>query len=207
MIKIITNEHEYSNKYHPNNMMFETKIRKWQPEDADILVELCKDHSIRKQWDYDCPYPYTLKKAEYCIQFFRNANPLRYRIFVILHHHEVCGWIQCEIIAHHCAKLTYFLADEYIRTSALRGAVRQMCTYCFTRWNVLSIYAKTAVDQKEMQNILLENNFVEIRDTAPIYIYFLHRFKQNKQKPKDVWAFPPPFSWKGSSNSSSGDVA
>lgn len=188
-------------------MMLETNLRKWQWEDAAALVELCKDHTIRKLWSYDCPYPYTLKKAEYCIQFFLHANPLRYRIFAISYHHELCGWIQCVMVEHQCARLSYFLADEFIRTRALREAIVQMCAYCFTQWNVLSIYVKTAIDQKETQNILLESGFLESRDTAPIYIYFLHRFHQQEMETSKKTVFSSPFSWQGSSSSSSGDEA
>lgn len=155
-------------------------------------MELCKDHAIRKQWTYTCPYPYTLKKAEFCIQFFRHANPLRYRILAICYHHEVCGWIQCEMIAHHCAALTYFLGDEYIRSGVLREAIQQMCSECFAHWNVLSVYAKAVIDQKEIQNILLENGFAECRDTAPIYLYFLHHFQSgNKGFGKSLLRFFP----------------
>lgn len=177
-------------------MKFETKLRKWQLDDAAMLVELCKDHAIRSQWNYHCPYPYSIKKAEFCIQFFRHANPLRYRIFAISYHHELCGWIQCVMAANQCAKLSYFLADEYTRTGALKEAVSQMCTYCFDEWNVLSVYAKAAIEQRDMQNILLANDFVELRDTAPIYIYFRHCFHESHHRSQAITAIGLPYSWK-----------
>lgn len=176
-------------KSQANGMLYETRLRKWQREDAYALLEICSDHAIRKQWNYACPYPYTLKKAAYCLQFFLHANPLRYQISAICHDYEVCGWIQCESFTNRCAALTYFLADGYVRSGVLREAIQLMCAECFAQGNMLSIYAKAAVDQREIQNSFLENGFTECRDAAPIYLYFLHHFTPMVN---DIYPFPAP---------------
>lgn len=154
----------------------DVQIREWQEADAKRLYELCTDKSLRKNWYYPYLYPYTSKRAFACIQFYRNANPIRFCIRAILYQNEVCGWIQSEVCGYGCAELSYWLNQEYRKQGIMSEAVRQMCDVSFQALEIHTIYACVQMENIASQKVLRKNGFLESKDTAPIYMYFLHRF-------------------------------
>ncbi|MCI9291731.1 MAG: GNAT family N-acetyltransferase [Erysipelotrichaceae bacterium] len=156
--------------------MKEATIRPWLISDAPALYELCKDKTIRKQWVSKLPYPYTIIRAKKCIAYYQHANPLRYCIFAILYQEQIKGCIQCEVKGYHSAELTYWMRYDDIHKGYLQSIIKHICAYAFSKFSITTIYAKLSMDNIELSKLYLENGFIESIDTAPIYLYFLHRF-------------------------------
>lgn len=155
--------------------MMDVIIREWQEEDAQDLYELGKDKRLRKQWYYPYLYPYTAERSLACIQLYRNANPIRFCIRAIVYQKKVCGWIQCEVCGYGCAELSYWLGFAYHGQGIMQEAVRQMCEEGFRLLEISTIYARVQMENIASRRVLSKNGFIENRDTAPIYLYFLHR--------------------------------
>lgn len=151
-------------------------LRKWQIEDALALYEICKDKQLRKHWYYPYLYPYTIERSHACIQFYQHANPIRFCIRAILYKDHICGWIQTEVCGYGCAELSYWLASAYQQQGIMSEAVKQMCEISFQVLDIQTIYARVQMENVASQNVLLKNQFIESKDTAPIYLYYLHRF-------------------------------
>lgn len=151
------------------------QVREWKSQDAYALLEMGKDPLFRKAWNEEYPYPFTLPRAKLCVEAFLHANPLRMQICAITVNHRLCGLLTCERKAFQSANLTYFLQREYQLETILQEAIRQMCSYCFAHMDVLTIYAKVSLHDLRTRMALLENRFMESRETAPIYLYYLHR--------------------------------
>lgn len=157
-------------------MLVDVVIREWQEKDAQGLYELCKDKNLRKNWYYPYVYPYTYERSLACIQFYQHANPIRFCIRAIHYKKQLCGWMQCEVCGYGCAELSYWLHSAYQRQGIMSEAVRQMCEISFQKLDIQTIYARVQMDNYASQSVLLKNKFTENKDTAPIYMYFLHRF-------------------------------
>jgi len=151
-------------------------VQKWRMEDAEALVDLCKDPSLREHWQASYPYPYTVRRAEVCIEFFRNANPLRFQFRTLFVNGTLSGWMQCEVTGHQCALFTYRVSRFANHEDILADAIQQMCQSCFIDLDVMTIYAKAHMEDVALCKALLRNGFYESRETAPIYLYFLHHF-------------------------------
>ena len=151
------------------------QVREWKLQDAHALLEIGKDPQFRKAWNDTYPYPFTLSRAKLCTEAFLHANPLRRQICAITVNHRLCGLLTCEKKAFQSAYLTYFLQKEYQLEAILQEAILQMCIYCFAHMDVLTIYAKVSLHDLRTRMALLENSFTESRETAPIYLYYLHR--------------------------------
>ncbi|MCI9311729.1 MAG: GNAT family N-acetyltransferase [Erysipelotrichaceae bacterium] len=158
------------------------QVRPWQRHDAYALVSICKDPAIRAQWNNHYPYPYTLTRAQQCIETFLHANPLRMQSCALTVDHALCGWLQCDCVAFQSAVLTYQLEQDWRRQYILQEAIRQMCIYSFTHMEVLTIFAKVSLHDWYTRIALLENRFDESRETAPIYLYYLHRQTMMEQR-------------------------
>lgn len=154
--------------------MKQVSLRKWQDKDIEALKDLCKDTSLKPYWPHQLPYPYTIKKAMLCVRFFQCANPLRYAIYAICDHDEVCGYIECKVTGHDCAELIYWLHKQYRHKGIMKEAVKLMCRYAFLALPIQTIYARVSMKHIASQTILLQNRFRECKDTAPIYLYFYH---------------------------------
>lgn len=150
-------------------------LKTWERSDAQALYELCKDESLRKNWYYKYLYPYTIKRAEECIDFYRNANPYRFYIQAIMQDHQVCGFIQCEVKNYGVAELSYWLASSYRKQGIMEEAVALMCEASFQALEILTIYARVDMKNIASQHVLLHNGFQESRETVPIYMYFRHK--------------------------------
>lgn len=149
-------------------------IRLWKQEDAKALYELCRNGELRPYWPHHLPYPYTLEKAIICVNFFIQANPLRYAICAICENQVVCGYIQCFVTGYDCAELSYWLHKAYRQKGIMKYAVSKMCKYAFQCLPIQTIYAHVPMQYIASQTVLLQNHFIESKETAPIYLYFYH---------------------------------
>ncbi len=86
------------------------------------------------------------------------------------------GCIQCEVKGYHSAELTYWMRYDDIHKGYLQSIIKHICAYAFSKFSITTIYAKLSMDNIELSKLYLENGFIESIDTAPIYLYFLHRF-------------------------------
>lgn len=151
------------------------QVRQWQLQDAYALLEMGKDPRLREGWNDVYPYPFTLPRARQCIETFLHLNPSHLQICALTVNRELCGFLACEMKAFQSASLSYFLQKEYQLEPVLQEAIAQMCGYCFAHMDVLTIYAKVSLHDLRFRMALLENRFTESRETAPIYLYYLHR--------------------------------
>ncbi len=180
-MKTVSFLHEIGKSVYPNPMnetieqAMTVTVRPWQLQDAYALKELCKDSMIKNQWDHAFPYPYTLERSKHCIEAFLHANPLHMQIYALCVKGELCGLLQCVATAYQSAILTYQIETAFQLESILREAIRQMCIICFSSMDVKTIYAKASLHDLRSRMALLENAFCESRETAPIYLYYLHR--------------------------------
>ncbi len=163
-------------------------VRKWQKEDIQALLTLGKDKNMRIGWEYS--YPYTMKKAEACIQFFLHADPFRYVLCAIFVHHRLCGWIQTRVVYYQCGEITFWLKHEYHQSDMLYEIFTQMCQISFASLDILTVYTKTTMDQYSLQQALRRVGFFENIETAPIYLYYLHSFIFTKRYARPSYQMP-----------------
>jgi RimJ/RimL family protein N-acetyltransferase len=137
------------------------KLRPWNSEDLDSLVQYANNFNIAKNLTNQFPYPYTREAGEAFIKMAAHDHPRR--IFVIEVNGEAAGGIglhlQTDIHAKN-AELGYWLAEPYWGKGIMTQAVKQMVEYGFKTFDVDRIFARPFGTNLGSQKVLEKAGFV-----------------------------------------------
>lgn len=162
--------------------MMKISLRIFEQQDSEALYNLCKDVSLKSQWDQAYVYPNTEANASKCIRFYREADSYRFYIRAIFCDEQLCGYIQLEYKAYGCGELSYWLGEAWRKQGIMHQAIQQMCTLVFQTSYIVSIYARVDMENKSSQRVLKQLQFDEVIDMCPVYMYFMHKsmFRKNE---------------------------
>ena len=119
------------------------QIRDWQQSDIPSLAKYANNSNIAMNLRDGFPHPYGEKDAE---AFIERTNALKHSTsFAITTNVEVIGGIGLALrqdIHRFSAEIGYWLAEPYWDRGIMTNAVRLVCDWAFTEFNLARIFAE-----------------------------------------------------------------
>jgi len=139
----------------------EIKLRPWNIEDADSLVENANNFDIARFMSDAFPNPYTLEDAKNFIAFATKDEPIH--IFAIDIDGQAVGGIgihpQADIMKKN-AELGYWLGEKYWGKGIISKAIREIIPWAFNTYDITRIYARPFGSNMASQKVLEKAGFV-----------------------------------------------
>lgn len=139
----------------------EIKLRPWNIEDAESLVENANNFEIARFMSDAFPYPYTIEHANNFIAFATKDEPIH--IFAIEIDGKAVGGIgihpQVDIMKKN-AELGYWLGEKYWGKGIISKAIREIIPWAFNTYDITRIYARPFGSNMASQKVLEKAGFV-----------------------------------------------
>ncbi len=139
----------------------EIKLRPWNIEDAESLVENANNFEIARFMSDAFPYPYTIEHANNFIAFATKDEPIH--IFAIEIDGKAVGGIgihpQVDIMKKN-AELGYWLGEKYWGKGIISKAIREIIPWAFNTYDITRIYARPFGSNMVSQKVLEKAGFV-----------------------------------------------
>jgi RimJ/RimL family protein N-acetyltransferase len=139
----------------------EIKLRPWNIEDAESLVENANNFDIARFMSDAFPYPYTIEHAKNFIAFATKDDPIH--IFAIDIDGQAVGGIgihpQADIMKKN-AELGYWLGEKYWGRGIISKAIREIIPWAFNTYDITRIYARPFGSNMASQKVLEKAGFV-----------------------------------------------
>jgi RimJ/RimL family protein N-acetyltransferase len=137
------------------------KLRPWNIEDAESLVENANNFEIARFMSDAFPYPYTIENAKNFIAFATKDEPIH--IFAIEIDGKAVGGIgihpQVDIMKKN-AELGYWLGEKYWGKGIISKAIREIIPWAFNTYDITRIYARPFGSNMVSQKVLEKAGFV-----------------------------------------------
>lgn len=139
----------------------EIKLRPWNIEDAESLVENANNFDIARFMSDAFHNPYTLEDAKNFIAFATKDEPIH--IFAIEIDGKAVGGIgihpQVDIMKKN-AELGYWLGEKYWGNGIISRAIREIIPWAFNTYDITRIYARPFGTNIASQKVLEKAGFV-----------------------------------------------
>jgi len=139
----------------------EIKLRPWNIEDAESLVENANNIEIARFMSDAFPSPYTLEDAKNFIAFATKDEPIH--IFAIDIDGQAVGGIgihpQADIMKKN-AELGYWLGEKYWGKEIISRAIQNIIPWAFRTYDITRIYARPFGTNIASQKVLEKAGFV-----------------------------------------------
>ena len=139
----------------------EIKLRPWNIEDAESLVENANNFEIARFMSDAFPYPYTIEHAKNFIAFATKDEPIH--IFAIEIEGKAVGGIgihpQTDIMKKN-AELGYWLGEKYWGKGIISKAIQMIIPFAFKTYDITRIYARPFGTNIASQKVLEKAGFV-----------------------------------------------
>ena len=139
----------------------EIKLRPWNIEDAESLVENANNFEIARFMSDAFPYPYTIEHANNFIAFATKDEPIH--IFAIEIDGKAVGGIgihpQVDIMKKN-AELGYWLGEKYWGKGIISKAIREIIPWAFKTYDITRIYARPFGSNMASQKVLEKAGFI-----------------------------------------------
>lgn len=139
----------------------EIKLRPWNIEDAESLVENANNFEIARFMSDAFPYPYTIEHAKNFIAFATKDDPIH--IFAIEMNGKAAGGIgihpQADIMKKN-AELGYWLGEKYWGKGIISKAILEIIPWAFNTYDITRIYARPFGTNIASQKVLEKAGFV-----------------------------------------------
>jgi RimJ/RimL family protein N-acetyltransferase len=139
----------------------EIKLRPWNIEDAESLVENANNFEIARFMSDTFPYPYTIEHANNFIAFATKDEPIH--IFAIEIDGKAVGGIgihpQVDIMKKN-AELGYWLGEKYWGKGIISKAIRKIIPWAFKTYDITRIYARPFGSNMVSQKVLEKAGFI-----------------------------------------------
>jgi RimJ/RimL family protein N-acetyltransferase len=139
----------------------EIKLRPWNIEDAESLVENANNFEIARFMSDAFPYPYTIEHANNFIAFATKDEPIH--IFAIEIDGKAVGGIgihpQVDIMKKN-AELGYWLGEKYWGKGIISKAIREIIPWAFNTYDITRIYARPFGSNMASQKVLEKAGFI-----------------------------------------------
>lgn len=139
----------------------EIKLRPWNIEDAESLVENANNFEIARFMSDAFPYPYTIEHANNFIAFATKDEPIH--IFAIEIDGKAVGGIgihpQVDIMKKN-AELGYWLGEKYWGKGIISKAIREIIPWAFNTYDITRIYARPFGSNMVSQKVLEKAGFI-----------------------------------------------
>jgi len=149
----------------------EVKLRPWNIEDIESLVENANNYEIARFMSDAFPFPYTVENAKNFIAFATKDNPIH--IFAIEINGKAVGGIgihpQADIMKKN-AELGYWLGEKYWGKGIISKAIQEIISFAFSTYDITRIYARPFGTNTASQRVLEKAGFtLEARIKESIY--------------------------------------
>lgn len=138
----------------------EVKLRPWNEEDIESLVENANNFEIARFMSDAFPYPYTIENAKNFIAFATKDAPVH--IFAIDIHGKAVGGIgihpQTDIMKKN-AELGYWLGEKYWGKGIISKAIQEIIPFAFKTYEITRIYARPFGTNAASQKVLEKAGF------------------------------------------------
>lgn len=140
--------------------MTEFKLRPWNLDDLDSLVEQANNFKIARFLTDVFPYPYTKENGRAFIEMATKDKPIH--IFAIEKDGKAIGAIglhpQADIMKKN-AELGYWLGEAYWGKGIITEAVKQVVKFGFKTYDITRIYARPYGTNTASQKVLEKAGF------------------------------------------------
>jgi RimJ/RimL family protein N-acetyltransferase len=137
------------------------RIRPWQPEDLETLVQLANNPRIAANVRDSFPQPYTNEAGTAWIESQRHKQP--YTSFAIEVDGQFAGGIGVEPKAdiYRCSmELGYWLGEPYWGKGIATAAIGQLCNYVWNTYpDIVRLYAEVFAHNTSSMRALEKNGF------------------------------------------------
>lgn len=137
------------------------KLRPWQEDDLESLVEQANNPNIAKFMTDAFPHPYTADNGKAFLAFAMKGNPTH--IFAIEVDGKAVGGIgihpQSDIMRKN-AELGYWLGEAYWGRGIITRAVAQMVSFAFKTFEITRVYARPFGNNPSSARVLEKAGFV-----------------------------------------------
>lgn len=138
----------------------EIKLRPWNIEDAESLVENANNFEIARFMSDAFPYPYTIENANNFIAFAIKDEPIH--IFAIEIDGKAVGGIgihpQADIMKKN-AELGYWLGEKYWGKGIISRAIQEIIPFALKTYDITRIYARPFGNNVASQKVLEKAGF------------------------------------------------
>ncbi len=138
----------------------EFKLRPWNPDDIDSLVEQANNFKIARFLTDGFPHPYTRENGRAFIEMATRDEPVH--IFAIEVNSKAVGAIglhpQTDIMKKN-AELGYWLGEAYWGKGIITEAVKQVVKFGFDTFDITRIYARPYGTNTASQKVLEKAGF------------------------------------------------
>lgn len=150
-------------------------IRDWQLDDAFAFHKLSMDPYFNSRRLKRFLYPDTFLNTVTILETYQDADKHRFRIQAIVHHDQVCGFIQFERKDDFSGEVSYWIGHDYWNQGIATCAVKDMCKCIFHEFPVYKIYARVQEVNIASQKVLIHNGFKCIKQCDDILFYELYK--------------------------------
>lgn len=148
------------------------QIRKWERTDANDLAAALSNKKIQDNLRDGLPYPYTEQDGAVFISEMLSADENETFAFAITVENRAIGSIgvfRQGNIHRRTAELGYYIAEEYWGRGIGTKAIKQICSYVFSKSDIIRIYAEPFAHNKASCRALEKAGFQyegTLRDNA-----------------------------------------
>ncbi len=148
------------------------QIRKWERTDAKDLAAALSNKKIQDNLRDGLPYPYTEQDGAAFISEMLSADENETFAFAITVENRAIGSIgvfRQGNIHRRTAELGYYIAEEYWGRGIGTKAIKQICSYVFSKSDIIRIYAEPFAHNKASCRALEKAGFQyegTLRDNA-----------------------------------------
>ncbi|MCB0476375.1 MAG: GNAT family N-acetyltransferase [Flavobacteriaceae bacterium] len=136
------------------------KLRPWQMDDLESLVQHANNFEVAKNLTDAFPHPYTEADGKAFITMATKADPIH--IFAIEVAGRAVGGIgihpQSDIMKKN-AELGYWLGEPYWGKGIITRAIKQMVDFAFKTYDITRVYARPYGTNIGSQKVLEKNGF------------------------------------------------
>ena len=120
-------------------------LREWRESDAASVARYANNQKIAANLRNVFPYPYTLSDAQAYISACLQSDPGNQCYRAIDVEGEAAGSIGVfmkDDIYCKSAEIGYWLGEPFWGKGIMTAAINQLCELCFTRWDIVRIFAE-----------------------------------------------------------------
>lgn len=140
----------------------EINLRKWNMEDAEIMVKYANNPKIAENLRDAFPYPYTLADAHEYIYAMQNAPEEERYVRAITVGGEVVGSIGVfreQDVYRRSAEVGYWVAEPFWGKGILTEALKQVCAHTFAHTDIVRIFASVFARNEASCRVLEKAGF------------------------------------------------
>lgn len=120
-------------------------LRKWKIEDAGAVAKYANNKKIADNLRDAFPYPYTLEDAKRYVEACAENNETGQCCRAIVVDDEAVGSIGVFLkddVYRKSAEIGYWLAEPFWGRGIITEAIRQICSYAFSHYDIARIFAE-----------------------------------------------------------------